>query len=239
VFHPEGPTLRELARQAFSSTEKGYDLLAPKFDRTPFRTPDELLEPLARAIGGERSIEAALDVCCGTGAMMRWLRPLCRTRVVGVDFSAGMLEVARRELASAPGAAEVELLKADALGLPFEAAFDVATSVGAFGHVRKQDEERFVRGIARSLRPGGRFVFATAEMPSVASPGWWVSRGFNAAMHVRNAVVRPPFHMYYLTFLWPHVRPLLERGGFDVEARRDVFAAPFGRYLLVVATRRA
>ena len=40
MFHAKGPTFWELAVQALSSTEHGYDLLAPKFDYTPFRTPD-------------------------------------------------------------------------------------------------------------------------------------------------------------------------------------------------------
>jgi len=236
VFHPEGPTLSELARQAFSSTERGYDLLAPKFDRTPFRTPDELLEPFARVLGGERSIDAALDVCCGTGAMMQWLKPMCRARVVGVDFSAGMLEVARRELAAAPGHAAIELVKGDAFALTFDSEFDVVTTVGALGHVRRQDEDRFVDGIARALRVGGRFAFVTGEMPSVASAGWWVARAFNAAMHVRNAILSPPFHMYYLTFLWPDVKPLLARHGFAVEARP--LECALGKFVIVLATKR-
>jgi hypothetical protein len=37
MFSPEGPSLRELAIQALSSVEGGYDLLAPKFDRTLVR----------------------------------------------------------------------------------------------------------------------------------------------------------------------------------------------------------
>ena len=32
MFSPRGPSLRELAVQALSSVEGGYDLLAPKFD---------------------------------------------------------------------------------------------------------------------------------------------------------------------------------------------------------------
>src|SRR5215471_9734038 len=44
MFHGPGPTFFELARQVLSSTEKGYDLLAPKFDLTSFRTPDRLIE---------------------------------------------------------------------------------------------------------------------------------------------------------------------------------------------------
>jgi len=35
--------------QALSSVEGGYDLLAPKFDHTPFRTPDGMLDAVAGA----------------------------------------------------------------------------------------------------------------------------------------------------------------------------------------------
>jgi len=41
--------MRELAMQALSSVEGGYDLLAPKFDHTPFRASDGVLtRPRAR-----------------------------------------------------------------------------------------------------------------------------------------------------------------------------------------------
>lgn len=30
MFHPDGPSLFELTRQALASTERGYDLLASK-----------------------------------------------------------------------------------------------------------------------------------------------------------------------------------------------------------------
>ena len=102
MFHPQGPTLRELAVQALSSTERGYDLLAPKFDYTPFRTPEEILVPALSHLDRPRSIAAALDMCCGTGAALRHLRPLCRDRVVGIDFSRGMLAIARRVTARRP-----------------------------------------------------------------------------------------------------------------------------------------
>ncbi|HLL53012.1 MAG TPA: methyltransferase domain-containing protein, partial [Myxococcaceae bacterium] len=132
MFDREGPTFLELAHQALSSTERGYDLLAPKFDHTPFRTPDPILKAVAERIGGEGSIDSALDVCCGTGAALRFLRPLCRTRVAGVDLSRGMLAEARRNCADAPGTAPVELVRGDALALPFRATFDVVTCFGAF-----------------------------------------------------------------------------------------------------------
>jgi SAM-dependent methyltransferase len=95
MFGPRGPTLGELARQALSSTRHGYDLLAPKFDATPFRTPDWLLDAVAPRLGAPHSVARAVDLCCGTGAGLRILRPLCRELLVGVDFSLGMLAGAR------------------------------------------------------------------------------------------------------------------------------------------------
>ena len=240
MYHPDGPTFLELMRQALVSTERGYDLIAPKFDYTPFRTPDSVLDAMMAAIrdgSGAGTVRAALDVCCGTGAAMSHLRALCTERVVGLDFSQGMLDEARRRVSAAPGDAAVELVRGDALALSFDAEFDVATCVGAFGHILPEDEDRFVSGIARALRPGGRFVFATGEMPSLTSAWWWMARSFNAVMRVRNAVLHPQFIMYYLTFLWPEVRTRLERHGLRVEALRGFCPAPYEHAVIVVATK--
>lgn len=238
VFHPEGPTFLELMRQALASTERGYDLLAPKFDHTPFRTPDPVLAAMAKHIGQQGSISSALDVCCGTGAAMRHLRPLCTDRIVGIDFSSGMLDEARRRLSDAPGDARVELVHGNALELPFDREMDVVTSVGAFGHVLAKDEDRFVAGIARVLKGGGRFVFATGRRPRPTEAWFWTAHAFNAVMRARNALLKPPFIMYYLTFLWPDVGRLLERHGFDVEAHEGLCPPPYERVVIVSARKR-
>jgi ubiquinone/menaquinone biosynthesis C-methylase UbiE len=237
MFHPHGPTFLELAVQALSSTERGYDLLAPKFDYTPFRTPDVLLEAVAVQLEAAGPFGSGLDVCCGTGAAMRMLRPLCRDRVVGVDISRGMLDVCRRRTADAPGDARLEFVRGDALALPFGSEFDVAVSFGAFGHILRRDEPRFVAEIARVLRPGGRFVFLSAYMPSVCSAGYWLARLFNGAMWLRNLLLSPPFIMYYLTFLLPGAQVLLEEHGLVVEVRSLLREGPWPELRLVTATR--
>ncbi len=238
MFHPQGPTFIELAQQALSSTERGYDLLAPKFDYTPFRTPDEILDAAGRHLQLYAPYDAGLDLCCGTGAAMRMLRPLCRERVVGIDFSQGMLDVARQRTADAPGPARLEFVRGNVLAMPFAGAFDLAVSFGAFGHILRADEPRFVQEIHRALRPGGRFVFATASMPPLWSPSYWASRAFNAAMHVRNFLRSPPFIMFYLTFLLPEVKGLLERHGFDVSEEPLGLEGRFSVFRLVTALRR-
>lgn len=246
MFHPKGPGFFALARQALSSTDVGYDLLAPRFEYTPFRTPDSVLAVAAEAIGPARAVSSAVDLCCGTGAMLRHLRARCRDRLVGIDRSRGMLAEAQSLLNDPTGTSadespvDVELLQGDVLALPdaLEGAFDVATCFGAFGHIEEPDEPRFVAQVARVLKPEGRFVFVTADPPPVLSRAHVMARGFNAAMRVRNALWSPPFVMYYLTFLLPRARSLLERAGFSVDVRRDVFAGPYARYVLVVATRK-
>ncbi|MFI2297785.1 class I SAM-dependent DNA methyltransferase [Actinacidiphila glaucinigra] len=220
MFSPEGPSLRELAVQAFSSVERGYDLLAPRFDHTPFRTPDRILDATATALRPLGPFGDGLDVCCGTGAGLRVLHPLCRGRVAGVDFSAGMLAEARR--AHPDG----EWIRDDARRPSFAAEFDLAVSFGAFGHFLATDRPALFAGVHRALRPGGLFAFPVFAPPRISSRSYWVPAGFDAAMRIRNAVWRPPFVMYYRTFPLRAVRAELTAAGFTV---RTAVLPDFGR----------
>jgi len=236
MFHPRGPTFFELARQALSSTERGYDLLAPKFDYTPFRTPGVVLETVGRYLAEQGSFNSALDICCGTGAAMEMLRPHCR-RVVGIDRSHGMLHVARENVPQAAGDAQIDFVRGEVLQMPFADCFDLAVCFGALGHILPRDEPEFIDQLARVLRPGGRFVFVTTYLPSKLSLRYWAARGFNAAMHARNFLIRPPFIMYYLTFLLPRARRLLEQRGFAVEIVEGIFPEKYSPLKLVIGTK--
>ncbi|MGW6855230.1 class I SAM-dependent methyltransferase [Streptomyces xanthophaeus] len=241
MFTSQGPTVRELAVQALSSVERGYDLLAPKFDRTPFRTPDRMLDAVEEALAQrEGSFGAGLDVCCGTGAGLGMLRRLCRDRVTGVDLSAGMLA----EAARAHPDPRVDFVRADALALPpaLGEAYDLAVSFGAFGHFLPAERPALFAGVHGALRPGGVFAFPIGAPLPPGSPLWWAVAGFDAAMRVRNAVWRPPFVMYYRTFPLGGVRRDLTAAGFTVEtAPLDHFGhLPSGapRWRLVLAHRQ-
>ncbi|MGW5342219.1 methyltransferase domain-containing protein [Streptomyces sp. HUAS TT3] len=246
MFTSQGPSLRELAVQAFSSVERGYDLLAPKFDHTPFRTPDRMLDAVEEALAGhEGSFGSGLDVCCGTGAALGMLRRLCRDRVTGVDLSAGMLAEAERLYGGGAGAGGVDLVRADARALPPGLAdtYDLAVSFGAFGHFLPAERPALFGGVHRALRAGGVFAFPIGAPIPPTSPLWWAAAGFDAVMRVRNAVWRPPFVMYYRTFPWGGVRADLRAAGFTVET---VPLEPFGkrpdgtpRWRLVLARKPA
>jgi SAM-dependent methyltransferase len=240
VFGPHGPSLRELAVQALSSVECGYDLLAPKFDHTPYRTPDLFLDATASALDGLGPFEDGLDLCCGTGAATRALAALCRRSMTGVDFSAGMLDVARRQEVRGP---RVNWVRGDVRSLPFaRGAFDLAVSFGAFGHFLPAERPALFSRVYSALRPGGLLAFPVTAPPPVPSPAYWTLLGFDAVMRLRNAVWRPPFVMYYRTFRLPDVRRELTRAGFSVATRaleefgRRADGSP--RCRLVVARRQ-
>ncbi|MGN9908930.1 class I SAM-dependent methyltransferase [Phytohabitans sp. LJ34] len=210
MFSPQGPSLRELCVQALSSVERGYDLLAPKFDHTPFRTPRSILDATAQALSELGPFRDGLDVCCGTGAGMHVLRAVCQGRITGVDFSAGMLAQARD---AHPDATWV---RADARAMPFAGRFDLAVTFGALGHFLPAERPAVFEGVYRALRPGGLFAFPIGAPPPLTAVAYWFTLGFDLAMRVRNAVWRPPFVMYYRTTPLPALRDDLTAAGFTV-----------------------
>lgn len=107
--------------------------------------------------------DRAIDVACGTGrltiALAERVGPF--GRVVGVDRSTGMIELAR---AAARDLVQVEFIVGDALALPVEdASFDAAT-IG-FGLRNLPDFEAGFRELARVVRPGGRVVCLELTQP--------------------------------------------------------------------------
>src|SRR5712692_5938759 len=96
---------------------------------------------------------SALDIACGSGKLTALLARIAgpEGRVVGLDFSTQMREVAR---VGHPG---LEFLEGDALNLPFEdASFDASTI--AFGLRNLADPVRGLREMLRVVKPGGRAV---------------------------------------------------------------------------------
>jgi SAM-dependent methyltransferase len=145
--------------------EPRYDRIADAYARwwAPVHRPATLglLDEIAPAIdAGARTI---LDVGCGTGALLaavvtRWPQ----VRAIGVDVSAGMLDVARRELGALPGAAaaRIDLRQGPADRLPVEdGSTDVVTS--AFVYQLVPSRYRALLDARRALRAGGMLAFVT------------------------------------------------------------------------------
>jgi ubiquinone/menaquinone biosynthesis C-methylase UbiE len=212
MFSPRGPSVRELARQALSSVEDGYDLLAPKFDYTSFRTSDGVLDATVTELQALGRFGRGLDVCCGTGAGIRVLESLCDGPIVGVDFSTGMLAQAAR------AHPETAWVRADVRAMPFVEGFDLAVSFGAHGHFLPAERPALFAAVYRALRPGGVFAIPIGAPLPITSRSYWALLGFDVAMRIRNALWRPQFVMYYRTWPVHAVCDDLTRSGFTVTA---------------------
>ena len=102
---------------------------------------------------GLRPGGSALDVACGSGKLTAELAKIAGDagRVVGLDFSSQMLDVARRNHP------RLEFMQGDAVSLPFDDASFDASSI-AFGLRNLADPIRGLREMLRVVKPGGRAV---------------------------------------------------------------------------------
>jgi len=110
---------------------------------------------------------AILDVATGTGDMAILLaRRLPQTRVVGVDISAGMLEIGRQKVAKLKLGDRITLQAGDSEALPFTAdSFDAVTV--AFGVRNFENLEKGLLEMHRVLKPGGKLVVLEFSQPRV------------------------------------------------------------------------
>jgi demethylmenaquinone methyltransferase/2-methoxy-6-polyprenyl-1,4-benzoquinol methylase len=116
----------------------------------------------AVAAAGARPADVILDVCCGTGDLLRTfaVRVPPPRLLIGVDFAAEMLGCGRYAGVAAP----VQLIRADALRLPLgDQTVDVVGC--AFGVRNFQDLRGGLEEMYRVLRPAGRVVILEFALP--------------------------------------------------------------------------
>lgn len=145
-----------------------FDAIAPSYERVNFVATfgrDAAWRRAAVVAAGPQGGETLLDICCGTGDMLRAFlsaQPALRA-AVGVDFAANMLAAGKYDAS----AAAVQLIRADGLRLPLrDGVVDVVSC--AFGVRNFQSARAGLFEMARVLRPGGRVVileFATPDNP--------------------------------------------------------------------------
>ena len=152
-IHKENP---EMVRGLFSDIAERYQvvnhLLSGGFDFYWRAIAVRLIRPWAPSV--------VLDVATGTGDLAMAIRKACpQARVVGADFCAPMLDVARRN--GLP-----ELVVADGMILPFaDRTFDVVTA--AFGLRNMASWEKGLSEMARVLKPGGHLLILDFSLPTL------------------------------------------------------------------------
>ena len=131
-----------------------------------------------------------LDVATGTCdvALEIIKRHSPGTKVVGIDFSEGMLELGRKKVRQEGLENRIDVRFADVTALPFDdSAFDA--SIVAFGIRNVLDYEKGLREMGRVVKSGGKVVIL--EFTSI-----------------RNPLFRAPYR-FYITKILPFIGELI------------------------------
>ncbi|MBW2039539.1 MAG: methyltransferase domain-containing protein [Deltaproteobacteria bacterium] len=154
--------MRELRRRYYDLFSRLYDpfIALHSGDRG-----GALRDCLAHKVGLKKG-DVALDICTGTGSL---LLSLCRYvgeegLVIGVDFSRGMLRVAREKTGGFPN---VLLVEADVSCLPFKReVFDRVTCSHAFYELKGNATGRCLQEVHRVLKRNKGFFMMEHDIPS-------------------------------------------------------------------------
>lgn len=135
-----------------------YDPIAEQYQRAKQQPWRGYLESfsLLELIGDVTGLRV-LDLACGEGFYTRLLRRRGAARVLGVDLSAGMIDLARRH--ETEHRLGVEYLVGDAREVPLNAECELVVAAYLLNYAQTRAElQQMYEAIARCLAPGGRFV---------------------------------------------------------------------------------
>lgn len=105
-----------------------------------------------------------LDIATGTGDLAILMAKSNAEKIIGLDISAGMLEVGRKKIEEKKLASVIELVLADSENMPFEDNYFDAITVG-FGVRNFENLEKGFTEILRVLKPNGVFVILETSVP--------------------------------------------------------------------------
>ena len=119
---------------------------------------------------GDLRNQNVIDIACGAGYFTRLLKSMGAQTVVGMDCAEGIISLARKEEEKVPLGIKYEVRN---IMDDFEQRdFDVVVSAWLFVNARCGRElDLMCRGLARQVRPGGRFVMFTTNTDVVRDRG--------------------------------------------------------------------
>jgi demethylmenaquinone methyltransferase/2-methoxy-6-polyprenyl-1,4-benzoquinol methylase len=151
------------------TVQKMFDDISPKYDflnhflslGIDYRWRKILVRMLS-----ERNPLRILDVATGTGDVAIALTRLNPEKIVGIDISEKMLDIARTKIAAKGLENVISLRQSDAGHIPYsDDSFDAVTV--AFGVRNFEDLRQGLSEMRRILRPGGTMMILEFSQPSV------------------------------------------------------------------------
>lgn len=105
-----------------------------------------------------------LDIATGTGDLAILMAQTQAEKIIGLDISAGMLEVGERKIADKNLTKTIDMVLGDSENMPFEDNYFDAITV-AFGVRNFENLEKGLSEILRVLKPNGVFVILETSVP--------------------------------------------------------------------------
>jgi ubiquinone/menaquinone biosynthesis C-methylase UbiE len=150
--------------------QHGYDDVAESYlaDRPTDGADVAVLRDLMARLAPDARV---LDAGCGAGVPVTRLLTEAGPNIIGLDFSAGQLSLARARVPDA------DLVQGDLAALPFRPQqFDAVVSFYAIIHVPRRDHPAIFNECHRILRPGGLALLClgTNDLPEDHDPTSWL-----------------------------------------------------------------
>jgi demethylmenaquinone methyltransferase/2-methoxy-6-polyprenyl-1,4-benzoquinol methylase len=152
---------KEQVAQMFDNISENYDDL----NRVISLGIDVKWRKKVVEIVGKNKPKQILDIATGTGDLVLMMACLNPDRIVGLDISAGMLEVGKRKIEKAKLSDKIEMIVGDSEEIPFnENSFDAITV--SFGVRNFANLDKGIKEIARVLKPTGVLVILETSNPT-------------------------------------------------------------------------
>ena len=215
---PAGHAVKTRARHEFDGWAHGYDrsIVQHLLFQPAYRM---FMEELYRSRRDDPSEFDLLDIGSGTGT---WIAMVAATslparRLVGLDFSAQMTQVATRKASSIQEECRPQFVNGDSEHLPFASgSFDVVTCSHSFHHYPHQ--EKVIAEMHRVLRPGGRLMVIDGFRDNVI--GWVLFDVF-----ITRGESTPEARVHHVS--WARMRQFFMDAGFhDIHQAKDGVWAP-------------
>jgi 2-polyprenyl-3-methyl-5-hydroxy-6-metoxy-1,4-benzoquinol methylase len=116
---------------------------------------------------------AIVDLACGSGKLLHYLKQRGYTNITGVDISPEQVALAKQVTPHVVHANVLDFLDSK------PAAFDMITGLDIVEHLHKDEVLRFLDACYTALRPGGRLILQT---PNAESP-WGAMHRYNDFTH--------------------------------------------------------
>ncbi|WP_333694690.1 bifunctional demethylmenaquinone methyltransferase/2-methoxy-6-polyprenyl-1,4-benzoquinol methylase UbiE [Flavobacterium sp.] len=151
---------KEQVAQMFDTISENYDGLNRVIS---FGTDIKWRKKVLKLVQDQKP-DTILDIATGTGDLAILMTQTQATKIIGLDISAGMLEVGRRKIQQKNLSSKIEMVLGDSEKIPFDTnSFDAITV--AFGVRNFETLENGLSEILRVLKPNGIFVILETSVP--------------------------------------------------------------------------